>query len=217
MSGGKDISRIPRSGVRLVGKKTIVRSFERSDCDHMAAWGQHTDPLLAAHNVPPRTSTEWDEWFKSHVLPEDVYSFAVDDKQGRMAGWLVLFDLRHEEGRATLGIDLNPKSLYQGLGSDAISTILRAFFGEWGFRAMWLEVSAANRAARRCYEKCGFKVVGRKWRSEPALTQANVFIDERFEDIRRYLRVLNSTVEMMYYDMNVTAEVWRSHTEQCES
>jgi RimJ/RimL family protein N-acetyltransferase len=180
----------------------------------MAAWGRHTDPLLAQYNVPERTPAEWDEWFRARVLPEDVYAFVIDDKQGRMVGWLVLSEVRPDEGRATLGIDLSPERLYQGLGSDAIHTILREFLGPWGFRTMWLEVSAPNRAARRCYEKCGFTVVGRKWRGDAPLTYAEIFGDERFEDIRRYFRILNGTIEVMYYDMKVTVNAWRAHCER---
>lgn len=214
MSSEKYEPTIPCSDVRLVGSKTILRTFERSDCDRMASWGRHTDPLLAKYNVPLRTAGEWDKWFEARILAEDVCAFAIDDKRGRMVGWLVLYNVHPDRARATLGIDLNPKYLYQGLGSDAINTILKRFFGEWGFQIMWLEVAAPNCAARRCYEKCGFRVVGRKWCSEPILTQENVFNDERFGDVRRYLRVMNGAVEVVYYDMQLTAEGWRSHYEE---
>ncbi|MFH1738437.1 MAG: GNAT family N-acetyltransferase [bacterium] len=207
---------IPRNGVRLSGSKTILRSFERVDCDRMAMWVKHSNPLFVKYDIPQRTQGEWDDWFRERILPEDTYAFSIDETSGRMVGWLVLREVCTEERRASLGIDLNPECLYQGLGSDAINTILNEFFGPWGFRAMWLEVSAANVAAQWCYGKCGFMIVGRKWWNETHLTQALLLEDERLREVRRFFRSRDGMFEQLYYDMKVTADSWRSRMEQCD-
>ncbi|HPA46469.1 MAG TPA: GNAT family protein [bacterium] len=183
-----------------------MRTFQRSDCDKMAAWKPHDDPLYAPYTVPNRTVAEWNEWFEQRVAAPDVFAYAIDSPNGDLVGWMVLSSLYPQGNSAQLGIDLNPAYLYQGIGCDAIRTLLSVLFNEWGFQKMRLEVCASNLPAIRCYEKCGFQITGRKWGSEEYLSKELVFQDHRFDNVRRYYRLRDNTLETLYYDMTATSQ-----------
>lgn len=63
----------------------------------------------------------------------------------------------------------------QGLGTDAVQTVLDACFGAWNLHRVSLRSETWNVRAHRLYERCGF-------RQEGVLRQA-AFLDGRYEDV----------------------------------
>ncbi len=207
---------IPVNSVYLFGLKTIVRGFERIDCDRMSQWGLHRDPLLAEYNRRPSTSSGWDEWFRERVAGDGVHALAVDSYVEKLVGWITLSDVSFDYGRAVLGIELNPDCVHEGFGSDAIRTLLGAYFGSWNFRKLYLEVAAPNLSARRCYEKCGFVMMGRKWLSGPRDLSMGVLQEDPYRKLHGCFRMLNGEIEILHYDMKATADTWRDRTQHSE-
>jgi aminoglycoside 6'-N-acetyltransferase len=85
----------------------------------------------------------------------------VIEHQGRIVGSIQWYaeddpDYRH----AGIDIYLDPSVRGRGLGADAIHTLARHLFDEYGHHRIVIDPAAENTAAIRCYTKVGFRPVG---------------------------------------------------------
>jgi aminoglycoside 6'-N-acetyltransferase len=92
---------------------------------------------------------------------EDVGSAFAIEVDGELAGWLGF----HEEtdpGYRHAGVDISLDLRFQsqGLGPEAIRTVVRWLADERGHHRFTIDPSAQNERAIRAYESVGFKPVG---------------------------------------------------------
>jgi aminoglycoside 6'-N-acetyltransferase len=92
---------------------------------------------------------------------EEVGSAFAIEVDGELAGWLGF----HEETdpgyrHASIDLSLDPRFQGQGLGPDAIRTVIRWLAGERGHHRFTIDPSARNERAIRAYESLGFRPVG---------------------------------------------------------
>ncbi len=184
--------------VLAAGVKCVVRQFTRDDVDAWLAWPPHLDPLYQSSYPRPMNRYERDAWYYERLNRNDYMMFAVDDKQGRLAGLLTLRNIDRNRTHAVLGITLRPEALNYGIGTDSLWTFLSYYFDVLHFDAMILDVAAYNRRAQRVYEKCGFVYTGEHWGH---FDDYNVFIDDHYNGIRQYFRRHGAWIETLFYDM----------------
>jgi aminoglycoside 6'-N-acetyltransferase len=93
-------------------------------------------------------------------LPNDGNAFVIESG-GRLAGWLG-FDEEDDPGYRHAGVDisLHPRFQGQGLGPDAIRTVIRWLADERGHHRFTIDPSAENERAIAAYAAVGFKPVG---------------------------------------------------------
>lgn len=190
-------------GIVARGKQTVVRWFQREDAKRRQRWPRHTDPLYSHNDPRPLSGFERDLWFLEHTSNPTYRAFAVDDRQGKLIGWITLRQLHEQKGTGVLGIALDPTRMDRGLGTDALMAFLEYYFDEMGFREMKLDVAAFNRRAMRCYEKCGFRYEGQHWAEHPTSAFPAVFTNPRYANVVQYFRQSLLGVEVLYYDMAV--------------
>ena len=99
--------------------------------------------------------------FKGKIKDIELYLWFIivvdDDDVGTI--WVEKDDLDAEE--ATLGIFIGIKEKQgQGIGQVAIKKIIEFASKEWCLKAINLNVRKNNQRAIKCYENCGFLVVG---------------------------------------------------------
>jgi len=83
--------------------------------------------------------------------------FLVAEEEGRLIGYVVAAEVK---GRGhILSIAVDPPNQRRGVGSRLFEEVMRRL-RDRGFRRFKLEVRVDNYAARRFYEKHGFKAVG---------------------------------------------------------
>ena len=87
-------------------------------------------------------------------------AFAIE-LDGELAGWLG-FEEETDPGylHASVDISLDPPVQGQGLGPDAIRTVIRWLAQERGHHRFSIDPSARNERAIRAYESIGFRPVG---------------------------------------------------------
>lgn len=116
--------------------------------------------LLRIHQTPevlrywdrPAQDFPWDD-------PDSTrFTILVD---GRVAG-LIQYSEESEPKYRHAGVDLfvDPALHGQGVGTEALSQVVRLLFDERGHHRITIDPSADNAAAIRSYEKAGFKPVG---------------------------------------------------------
>lgn len=123
---------------------------------HLRAWHKRRD-RRALESWPASTLPA--SWLASEPSSSPRISYAIELlPEPRLIGRITL---REMEGRAArLGIYLHPSYVGQGYGTAALRLFLRSTFEAGDLAAIRLDVAIDNRRAIRCYEKCGFRVVG---------------------------------------------------------
>jgi aminoglycoside 6'-N-acetyltransferase len=193
----------------LQGERVSLRPLTRADLDEVEAWTPHTDPLDAAWNRFPWHRLGKDLWHELESTDSALARFAVVDRQGRVVGVIGLVDA----GRGCcplLSIFLGADYVGQGLGADALRTLLRHAFRERACAGVRLNVAATNARAQRAYVKCGFRTVGRRYRPVPADESLDYLDDPRYRHLRRYLRREDGRTYLLFYDMEIQAAEWEA-------
>jgi RimJ/RimL family protein N-acetyltransferase len=144
-------------------------------------------------------------WFDDITERQHQIPFAIEDESGAMIGRIFLRHVRRDERSAVLGIDLHPRYLNQGLGTEALGAFLQHYFEVMGFERMLLSVAAHNVRAQRSYEKLGFVNVGSHWDGHigPDITG-----DPAFSHVRQLFRRGPLGLESLFYDMRLERQTW---------
>lgn len=198
-------------GVVARGERTGIRWFERTDVDKRQRWSKHTDPLLSHNDPRPMMNRERDLWFLDRSASSNYRMYAIDDLQGDLIGWITLRNINMSTGTSVLGIALEPTKMDQGYGTDALMAFFDYYFNSLGFREIWLDVAAFNIRAIRCYEKCGFRFVGKHWMEHPSSSFPPVLSDPKYKDVAPYFRRSLLGIEVLYYDMMLDRSSYLQH------
>jgi aminoglycoside 6'-N-acetyltransferase len=137
----------------LRGERVTLRPLEDSDLDPLAAiirepgvaqwWGEAEEPERLRDNLR---------------MDGDAFVIEAD---GELAGWLGFVEETEPEYRSVgLDISLSERFQGQGLGPDALRTLIRWFADERGHHRFTIDPSVLNDRAIKAYEAVGFKPVG---------------------------------------------------------
>ncbi|MCL6430163.1 MAG: GNAT family N-acetyltransferase [Anaerolineae bacterium] len=191
----------------LRGTRVIVRPLSRADLDEIETWTPFTDPLYLSWNRFPWRLLGKDLWFELEALDPLVERYAVVDLEGRVIGMVGLVGAQ-KGASPELSIFLGAEFCGQGLGTDALQTLLRQGFEERVFASVRLQVAATNRRAQRAYEKCGFRRVGQHYRLLDE-SESLAFLEEPvYSDMRQYYRREGGRTYLLFYDMELCAADW---------
>jgi aminoglycoside 6'-N-acetyltransferase len=137
----------------LRGERVTLRPLEEGDLD-----------VLAAIIREPRVAQWWGEAEEPERLRDNLRmdgdAFVIE-ADGELAGWLGFVEETEPEYRSVgLDISLSERFQGQGLGPDALRTLIRWFATERGHHRFTIDPSVLNNRAIRAYEAVGFKPVG---------------------------------------------------------
>jgi len=184
-----------------------VRDFTREDVDKRLKWEPDTSPFLRNLNLHLGLPEDRDRWLEQRLSQRNTLWFAVDDEQGRMIGDLSLRNISWAEKTATLGIVLGKQYRGRGYGTEAVKLLKQYAFDILGFKALTLEAAAHNKAAIRCYSKCGFVECGNYWGQPVPLVDPEFLEDENYSKYWKYFRSNPfSVLEVFYHRMRATNE-----------
>lgn len=137
------------SGPPICGPHVLLRSV--SECEILLA-GSDSDLELARDARCFRKATE----------DEHTHYFGLCTDRGDLIGHVILQRDDSASDEMILGIHIfHPQHRHQGYGSNATRAICSYCFEHLGLQRVALRVHEDNLAARRCYEKCGFRYSGR--------------------------------------------------------
>lgn len=116
--------------------------------------------------VQPRPHTVEQEtaWFEAAAASDSEYHFAIYERSsGRVIGNCGVVAVKHPHRCAEVGIMIgDPSARGRGYGTEAMRLLLDYAFTVLGLHNVTLRVFAFNTPAQRCYEKVGFRVIGRR-------------------------------------------------------
>jgi RimJ/RimL family protein N-acetyltransferase len=112
----------------------------------------------------PMTLEQEKAWYETAAMDEARYSFTIYERSsGSPIGNCALFGVSILHRRAEVGIMIGePAMRGRGYGTEALRLLLDYGFTVLGLHSVMLSVYAYNHAARRSYEKAGFREIGRR-------------------------------------------------------
>jgi RimJ/RimL family protein N-acetyltransferase len=146
------------------GQKVRLREYRKEDIPLRLAY--INDPEIAQNLTPdipyPMTLHEEEKWFDSITAVSDTYKFAIETlTDNRFIGGCSISNVDWRNSVATIGIFIGSKvHRGNGYGSDAIKILMNFIFLQMNINKIKLTVYSYNKAAIKCYEKCGFKIEG---------------------------------------------------------
>jgi UDP-4-amino-4,6-dideoxy-N-acetyl-beta-L-altrosamine N-acetyltransferase len=159
----------------ILGEKTRLRAIERDDIPRFLKWLNDPEVRRYLRMYMPLSKAEEERWFERQLESQNDKVFAIETEDGTHIGNIGLHRIDWKNRCAVLGIFIGEKDYWgKGYGPDAIRALLRFAFGEMNLHRVELEVLDYNSRAIRCYEKCGFKLEGRR--------REAMFRDGRYHD-----------------------------------
>lgn len=119
---------------------------------------QSTSPQLDLY-----TLEETEQFISMISAQSDAKGYMIEHKEtGKVVGIISLINIDYKNRSAECIIDIGSKDMWgQGIGSDAMSLILKFAFTELNLHRVYLQVFDFNERAIKLYEKMGFTHDGR--------------------------------------------------------
>ena len=150
---------------KLQGEKVYLSPASMDDVDTFVVWMndfQITDYTGRSSQI---CSYEQEKTFVAEqVKQQDSYFMAiVREDNEEVIGTISLNRINFVDRAATLGIMIgNDENRSKGYGTEAIGLILDFAFNYLNLNSVFLTYLECNVRARKCYEKVGFKEIGRR-------------------------------------------------------
>jgi RimJ/RimL family protein N-acetyltransferase len=164
MTGGTGTA----AGPTLTGERVRLRPMTPDDAPQLARWA--ADPEFARsqwgrmRTQGVDAAREFIGWFDK----PGSRLFAIEH-EGRAIGFANFRDLNAGDRKCEIGLGIGERDLWsQGLGRDALRTLLRHLFDDLDLQRVALHVIATNDRAIASYKSCGFEVEGIERRSRRA-------------------------------------------------
>lgn len=158
----------------LKGEKVILRPYSQggglaeAELRRQHRWDQ--DPEIRRLSGAPKGRATFVEfkhfWEEERRRPRSTrILYAIYTLDEEMIGRISCSGIDRDRGRGELGIVIGERDYWgQGYGRDAVRTFLGYLFGPIGLRKVSLFTFQDNVRAQRCFEACGFEVLGRRLR-----------------------------------------------------
>jgi len=164
---------------KLAGEKCYLSPCLLEDADRWAEWFNDLEvtlPLGDEAYTPSSLGREQEAIRDIHRNSSHVFSI-VDSETDHLVGRCLLFSVDPVNRSAMLGIVIGEKNRWdQGYGQEAVKLLLDYGFSLLNLNSVMLGTFSFNERALCCYEKVGFRVIGRR-------RAARIIAGERYDMI----------------------------------
>ena len=161
---------------KLVGENIYLSPANPEDFEIFTIWLNDFETTDYIGRSPIITSFSSEKEFLEKTKNEECFFSIVDLKEDKLIGSISLNGIDHISRTATLGIFIGDRDYRsKGYGTEAIKLLLDYGFSYLNLNNIDLHVFSFNERAIKCYEKCGFKVYGKRTNAK--------FVDGKYYDI----------------------------------
>jgi len=149
----------------MVGERCYLSPCAPEDAEKWAKWDNDLEVALPLGDeaYTPFPLQKSKEIVADVIRSQDHVFGIVDLETDELIGRCMLFDLDWVNRRAMLGIVIGEKAYWgQGYGQEAVRLLLDYGFNLLNLNSVMLGTFAFNQRALHCYERVGFKVIGRR-------------------------------------------------------
>lgn len=147
--------------MELAGEHVYLRKMTVEDTDQVIRWRNAPHVMERFLFRTPLTKEMHLNWMKEKIGSGQVEQFIICEKEkDRGIGCFYFRDIDREHHTAELGIFIGEKEeLGKGYGTEAVQIGVKYGFENMKLEKIILRVLNDNEAAKRNYEKNGFKVI----------------------------------------------------------
>ncbi|MBR1883883.1 MAG: GNAT family N-acetyltransferase [Clostridia bacterium] len=148
---------------KLVGERIYLSPANPEDFETYSSWLNdfHTTDYIGRSSAILSLGEEKDYLLKAKDY--ECFLSIIELESDKLLGNISLGNIEHISRTATLGIFIGDiESRNKGYGTEAIKLLLDYGFNYLNLNNIDLKVFSFNERAIRCYEKCGFKVYGKR-------------------------------------------------------
>lgn len=166
---------------KLVGAKVYLSPINSDDAEVFTKWVNDLEISILMSSASSIYSLDKEKEFLENVS-KNGHSFAiVDIESDKIIGTCGLMNVNHIFRKAELGIFIGEKEYWgKGYGTEATELLLDFAFNILNLNSIMLIVNSFNERAIKSYEKCGFKLIGKR---REAVILGNKAYDEYLMDI----------------------------------
>ena len=150
---------------KLVGEKCYLSPCSPEDAAYWAKWENDLAVAIPPGDeaYTPMTLEKAQEIAESFVRDQAHVFGIVDLATDTLIGRCALFDINYVDCNAMLGMVIGEKEYWgQGYGQEAVRLLVDYGFNLLNLNSIMLGAFEFNARALRCYERAGFKVIGRR-------------------------------------------------------
>ncbi|MDR0928636.1 MAG: GNAT family N-acetyltransferase [Oscillospiraceae bacterium] len=161
---------------KVSGERVYLSPMNPDDVIQYTEWINDPAVSVLTGGYPRMYSYPVEQQALERMCAEPAQFAIVASDGDLLIGNMGLMDINYIDGTATLGIFIG-RAEYRGkgYGAEAIRLMLGFAFHTLNLRNIMLEVHANNAQGIACYQKCGFKEIGRRTGAK--------FIGGRYQDL----------------------------------
>lgn len=148
---------------KLVGERIYLSPRNVEDAEIFTEWMNDfyvTDYIGRSCKI---MSLQDEKEYLEKAKKEEISFAIIDAQKDEMIGSIGLHSIDNINRTATLGIFIGNKDYWsKGFGTEAIRLLLDFSFNYLNLNSIDLALMEFNDRALKCYQKCGFKEMGRK-------------------------------------------------------
>jgi len=150
----------------LHGRKVVLRAIEPSDLPNYVRWFADTEVQAYFGMYEPMSLAQEQSWYQHQNESHNAMNFAIEF-EGQHVGGCGFVSINTRNQNSEVGLFIGEKKLWdQGLGKDALATLVAYAFDYLNLHRVYLRVFAENLRAVHAYEQVGFRHEGRFRESE---------------------------------------------------
>ncbi len=167
--------------MNICGEKIILRAIEAEDSEMLLKLinDPETEKYLCGSSFPISSITH-NNWINSQAANDKILRCTIVKKDDlhNSFGTVILSDINRQSGLGHIHIKLLETARGQGIGFDAINTMLGYAFNEQRLNCVIANVLLYNTASQKLFEKCGFLKEG--------ILRNRAYKNGKYEDVYSY-------------------------------
>ncbi|MBT3465410.1 GNAT family N-acetyltransferase [archaeon] len=167
---------------KLIGKNVYLGPVPKKNISKLVKWMNDLDVAMYTCQATRKHTIETSKKFQEECLNDmSIHYYGIFTNDGNLIGGLDLREIDSINRTASLGIIIGEKEYWdKGYGTESTKLLLDYGFNILNLNNIMLEVFDFNPRAIRVYEKCGFKIIGKRRKSK---FFNGKYYDEIFMDI----------------------------------
>ena len=150
---------------KMIGKKCYLSPMDENDAEKFTAWLNDLEITEYLTLYPSIINVQSEKALLENLSKEHNYS-VIDKNTDELIGNCGLSNIDYINQTAEVGIFLGDKNFWaKGYGTEALNLLVDYGFKALNLHTIMLKVYSFNERAIKCYEKIGFKPIGRRRRA----------------------------------------------------
>jgi len=147
---------------KLIGKKCYLSPIDVNDAERFTEWLNDMEILVNLQLYGGAVSLDNEKAFLSELSKDHNYSI-IDLETDELIGNCGFMDIDHINKTSEVGIFIGNKEKWnKGFGTEALSLLVDYGFKALNLHNIMLKVYEFNKRGIKCYEKIGFKQIGKR-------------------------------------------------------